>query len=129
MSLPCGLFIMSGGGGLETYSAINMAYAFCSWGSSRLLYRDGSGGDPMKPRKEPEDSQGLTTLLHRVIVKATKPLQHSIHFLKPMTCVSCSVMSNSETPLMAAHQAPSVYGILQARIQKCIAMPFTRGSS
>ena len=64
----------------------------------------------MKPRKEPEDFQGLTTLLHGVIVKATKPLQHSIHFLKPMTCVSCSVMSDSETPLMAAHQAPLSMG-------------------
>lgn len=71
VSLPCGLFIMSGGGALETYSAINMACAFCSWGSSRLLYRDGLGGDPMKPRKEPEDSQGRTTLLHQVTVKAT----------------------------------------------------------
>ena len=43
--------------------------------------------------------------------------------------VSLSVVSNSVTPWTVACQAPSVYGILQARILEWVAIPFSRESS
>ena len=43
--------------------------------------------------------------------------------------LSRSVMSNSATPWVVAHQAPLSMGILQARKQEWAAMPFSRGSS
>ena len=45
-------------------------------------------------------------------------------------CVlSCSVVSNSTTPWIVAHQAPLSMGILQARILESVAMPSCRESS
>ena len=43
-------------------------------------------------------------------------------------CV-CSCMSNSATPWSVTHQAPSVPGILQARILQWVAISFSRGCS
>ena len=48
-----------------------------------------------------------------------------------MRCKSviCSVMSDYLWPIDCRPQAPLVHGILQARILKWVAMPFSRGSS
>ena len=43
--------------------------------------------------------------------------------------VSCSVMSDSETPWTIGCQAPLPMGILQARILEWVALPFTKESN
>ena len=48
-------------------------------------------------------------------------MQSSVH--------SLSVVSDSEIPWTAAHQAPLSMGILQARILEWVAIPSSRGSS
>ena len=46
-----------------------------------------------------------------------------------LVCSVNSVMTDFATPWTAACQAPLFMGILQARILKCVTMPFSRGSS
>ena len=43
--------------------------------------------------------------------------------------VSCSVVSNSATPLTVACQAPPSMGFFQARILEWVASSFSKGSS
>ena len=43
--------------------------------------------------------------------------------------LSCLVVSSLKTPWTVAHQAPLFMGILQGRILKWTAIPFSRGSS